>query len=218
VKEGSRAAVCANGLSGAAGWLSMPSISEIQLRVPIDQVWAALGGCQLRRGRGQAFWRGGDGYSVSLDLKRGLWFDHVDAHGGDVFALVRTALGCDFRAALRWLEDFAGISHPATPERKRCATDADWPTDLKWAQWWGLAAAQLAEDALESLPANHSERRGLTALLARIQMSDASCVAAYREWRAKDPSFTHALCHAGQRSHNRAQCALAEWINVEAAA
>ena len=31
----------------------------------IEQIWRALGGGELRRGRGRAFWRNGDGYGAA---------------------------------------------------------------------------------------------------------------------------------------------------------
>ena len=51
--------------------------------------WTKLGGGPLRGKRGKAFWRGGDGYSIALDLEKDTWFDHRDGHGGGVRALVR---------------------------------------------------------------------------------------------------------------------------------
>jgi hypothetical protein len=71
----------------------------------IIDVWQRLGGDDLRGGYGRAFWRDGDGWNVALDLKRGLWYDHVHDVGGGVLALVQTARNCDRRAALVWLEE-----------------------------------------------------------------------------------------------------------------
>jgi hypothetical protein len=72
--------------------------------VSIGEVWERLGGGKLHHGRGRAFWRGGDGWSVSVDGKGGRWFDFVTGGGGRVLRLVQTALDCDRPAALAWLE------------------------------------------------------------------------------------------------------------------
>jgi len=83
-------------------------------------VWTALGGGPLRAGRGLAFWRDGDGLSVSLQSDKRAWFDHVTATGGGILALVETVLGCDRRAALEWLADNFGIATTErTPEERR---------------------------------------------------------------------------------------------------
>ena len=44
--------------------------AEIASGVRISDVWRALGGGELR-GRGQAFWRGGDGLSVAQSDTKG---------------------------------------------------------------------------------------------------------------------------------------------------
>src|SRR5262245_1949825 len=85
-------------------------IAEIRNRADIRDVWAALGGGELRHGRGRAFWREGDGYNVSVDAGKGVWFDFVANVGGDVFALVQVVQGCDFKQALAWLAEFTGVA------------------------------------------------------------------------------------------------------------
>ena len=87
----------------------MATISELKHAANVRDVFAALGGCKLRGNRGQAFWRGGNGYSVSLDFERGLWHDFVTGDGGDVIRLVEVAQGCDFKRACAWLAEFAGM-------------------------------------------------------------------------------------------------------------
>jgi hypothetical protein len=190
----------------------MPNIPEIlRQSARIDQVWTALGGLPLRGNRGAAFWRGGRRLSVALDLRRGLWFDHAVGEGGDALALVRTVIGCDFRAAVVWLADLTGTALPDA-RRERSATDNEWNADLRWATYWKLASEQLAEDALELLPVGHSDRRGLTRLLRAIRAGDASLVREFRAWRRRDPQFTKAMCRAGERSNARLQRRLAQWI------
>ena len=56
-----------------------------------------------------ANWRDGDGFTVSIDPAQGLFYDHRDGKGGDVFDLVALNLGCGFRDSLTWLADFYGI-------------------------------------------------------------------------------------------------------------
>ena len=58
----------------AAWWGTIKMIQEIT-SVRITDVWAALGGGPLRQRRGQAFWRDGDGYNVSLNDDKGCWHD-----------------------------------------------------------------------------------------------------------------------------------------------
>ena len=62
----------------------------------IVSVWAAVGGGPLRYGRGKAFWRDGDGYSVSLNQDKNVFFDFVTSTGS-ILDLVRTVNGCDRR-------------------------------------------------------------------------------------------------------------------------
>jgi hypothetical protein len=186
-------------------------LAEIKSRASINEVWAALGGARLRGNRGQAFWRDGDGFNISLDFGKGVWYDFATHEGGDVFSLVETALGCDFRGALRWLANFSGmdISEPA-----RCArsVDTDWPNDLRWARWWKIAAETMAEWALEEPPYCHPERRGLTSLLNTIRLGDQTLVNEYREWRRRDPELTTAMCLAGRNSDARLERKLARFL------
>lgn len=72
--------------------------------ISISHVWAELGGQDLRRGRGRAFWRNGDGFNVSVDVVRGIWYDFATGKGGGVLALVETVLECGRPDALLWLE------------------------------------------------------------------------------------------------------------------
>lgn len=79
----------------------MSTLSQVNLLA----VWNALGGGSLRRGRGKAFWRSGDGFSVKLDARNGQWFDHVGGVGGGALQLVEHTLKMTRRDALAWLED-----------------------------------------------------------------------------------------------------------------
>ena len=51
------------------------STAEVLNRLKISDVYQALGGPKLRHNRGPAFWRGGDGFNVSLEDPRGVWHD-----------------------------------------------------------------------------------------------------------------------------------------------
>ena len=71
---------------------------------PIVEVWFRLGGGELRSGRGRAFYRNGEDYNVSVDSGKDVFRDFVSGASGGVLTLVETALQCDRRGALAWLE------------------------------------------------------------------------------------------------------------------
>ena len=54
---------------------------ELLERASITDVWTALGGGDLRHGRGVAFWRAGDGYNVSVNEAKGTWHETATAQG-----------------------------------------------------------------------------------------------------------------------------------------
>ncbi len=186
------------------------NIAEIKRRADIRDVWAALDGGKLRGNRGQAFWRKGDGFSVSLDADRGLWYDFVSAEGGNVFDLVEVATKCSFREAAEWLARHTGVGESCRTHRAEAT--ADWRSDLRAATWWRMAAVILAEDVLASLSPNDLARRGLTAFLQTIRLGDAALVAEYRWWRKHLPHLTAGMIRAGQRSDARVQRRLALWL------
>lgn len=86
---------------------------EIFRKLTFETVWRALGGPALAgRGderRARAFWRDGDGLSVSVHLGKKVWTDHAAGNGGGVVDLVTTVLGIDKPTAWRWLYDLAGV-------------------------------------------------------------------------------------------------------------
>jgi hypothetical protein len=184
------------------------SITEIKRRADIREVWAALGGA-LRGNRGQAFWRKGDGFSVSLDSQRGLWHDFVSGDGGDAVSLVETVRGCAFRDAVEWLADFAGVR---VTHGQHDVADNDWRSDLRDATWWSMSAVILAEDALAGADLGDPARYDLTAFVARIRLGDAALVAEFRAWRKRHPNLTHAMTRAGNMHDARVQRRLARWI------
>ena len=87
----------------------------------ILNVWAALGGGELRNRRGRAFWRDGDGYSVTLDEVKNAWYDFRDGMGGGVLSLVETVGGYSRGEALTWLERNCGLDprRALSPQEKR---------------------------------------------------------------------------------------------------
>ena len=117
-------------------------------RVAITAVWHALGGGPLRHARGKAFWRDGAGWNIAVSEAKGVWFDHVESTGGGVLALIETVLGCDHRAAVRWLADHLGIGlddrQPLSPAERRAYAQrrghaeskaqelTDWRRDTLW--------------------------------------------------------------------------------------
>jgi hypothetical protein len=105
----------------------------------IVEVWYALGGGEIRHKRGRARWRNGDGWSVSLNNDKNVWFDFVANQGGGILSLVQVALGCDRKTAFQWLADFAGVTlERLTPEegrdyaRRRNAAEAEAAALVEW--------------------------------------------------------------------------------------
>ena len=188
----------------------MVNISEVKARAHILDIWAALGGGELRGNRGQAFWRGGDGYSVSLDAKRGLWHDFVSGEGGDVIRLVETVHGCDFKQAHAWLADFTGCTPGETHHRHEI--DHDRETDLRWAHYWRLAVEPMCERVLETLPSTSPQRYGPTCLLRAVKLGDESLLNEFRKHRREYPALAAALSKAGELRNARLQRRLALWI------
>ena len=189
----------------------VPTIRERKAAANIRDVWCALGGGKLRGHRGQAFWRGGSGYSVALDPEKGLWFDHRNGVGGDSIALVMHVRQCSFRDAARWLADFAGV-RSGNLHHDHDEEDSDWRSDLRAATWWAEAVQILAEDTLAELPPWHSERRGLTQLLRSIRLGEASMVAEFRSYRQRHPKWAAGLVCAGRLHDAALQRKLALWL------
>jgi hypothetical protein len=172
-------------------------------------VWHALGGGPLRGKRGNAFWRGGDGLSVALDLSKGKWYDHRDGRGGGVLALVETALGCDRRTALQWLETNCGID----PFRPLSVDDwRNYWRERKEAVHFGIAAKALAEEILDQLDASDPTRAVQTQMLAIIRADEPVLIEEYRMWRQNYPELTRALVRAGASSRARSERRLAFYL------
>jgi hypothetical protein len=172
-------------------------------------VWNAVGGGRLRGKRGQAFWRDGDGWNISLNLERGTWYDHRDARGGGSLALVETVLGCDRRSALQWLEANCGLepTRPVSPTRHRAYLH-----ELDDAASFGIVAKALAEELLERLDACDPARFSLTQLLQAIRTGGTALLNEYRVWLVRSPELTRAMVSAGASSAARLRRRLAFYV------
>ena len=101
----------------------MATATEIVARARICDLWVALGGGELRHGRGKGFWRDGDGWNIAINESKGVFYDHAHGEGGGVLDLVQTALGCDRKRALEWLAAHQGVNldnrRPLTRHERR---------------------------------------------------------------------------------------------------
>lgn len=92
-----------------------------------DIVKAAVGirqyltdcGYTIRGNRTKATWRGGDGYTVSIDQTGRTWYDHKAAVGGSVVDLCMLVENLDKAAALHALADRYGVTLNKTKTAKR---------------------------------------------------------------------------------------------------
>jgi len=175
----------------------------------ILDVWSAAGGGPLRRNRGQAFWRNGDGWNISLDLERGTWYDHRGGRGGGSLALVETALGCDRQAALRWLETNCGLD----PMRRVSPTGVrTYRQELDDAEYFGIAAKSLAEELIDRIDAGDSARFDYTRLLDAVRAGGTALIGEYRKWLESNPALARAMVLAGTTSEARLQRRLALFV------
>lgn len=125
---------------------------------PITDVVRRLGGGEPRHGRITAFYREGDNYSVSLDDKKNVWFDHRDGVGGGVLDLVVRVLGGTRADALKWLSEHYGIPlETQTPAQRKKAIRANHKADVlageaaDWARGMRLLLEQQYRDLLEAI-------------------------------------------------------------------
>ena len=99
------------------------TLRELLGRASISDVWVALGGGELRHGRGKGFWRDGDGDNIAIKESKGVFYDHAHGEGGGVLDLIQTALGYDRKRALEWLAAYQGVNldnrRPLTRHERR---------------------------------------------------------------------------------------------------
>uniref|UniRef100_Q01TT2 DNA primase n=1 Tax=Solibacter usitatus (strain Ellin6076) TaxID=234267 RepID=Q01TT2_SOLUE len=133
----------------------MNTATEIISSVRISEVWAALGGGPLRHRRGRAFWRNGDGYSVSLSDEKGVWHDFVSGAGGGVLDLIQHVRGGRRVDALQYVAELAGLTLGSRQfsKREKRAHAAHVRQAKHLAQqcaWWVRGYAQALERAKAS--------------------------------------------------------------------
>jgi hypothetical protein len=198
-------------------------------RVKISDVYAALGGPKLRKMRGPAFWRGGDGFNVSLDDGRGVWHDFTTDEGGGVLDLVVHVRGGNRADALRWCAGLAGIplsDEPLSAEdrarwaKERRALERDLPT----ARCWRRAAVSMAEELLVSLksalfdptlPQPEIDEIGhVENMMRSLQQQDgAALVAEFGWWLQHHPGLTVAMVASAKRLERAQRRALLAYLN-----
>lgn len=191
--------------------------------IPILDAWYALGGGSLRGKRGQAFWRDGDGYSVAVNAAKGTWYDHRDGCGGGVLALVETALGCDRRAALQWLEA-EGFIEPRTltheqrlEHAQRRGTASTVALDI--AHWRSALTSELNARKLAAAQADDDEALGGAARLCNVLENGSAekIVQEFIRHRANDPAGVARLLATGRARDLEAQRITAEVVLLLAA-
>lgn len=127
-----------------------------------------------------------NGASLSLSPDDGLWNCHAGCGGGDQVEFVMRARGCDFRAALAWLNEWIGGErvNPAPVQQRQAKPAVDASPFLR-ALWgvvgesWGLVAEEPDEECAWSAPvaAWLAEERGIE--------PDAAYALGCRDWSTR---------------------------------
>jgi hypothetical protein len=204
-------------------------VGQIIDRVWISEVWRAVGGGKLQRGRGQAFWRNGDGWNISLDDAKGTWFDHAHGDGGGILGLVVLVRGGSRQDALRWLADFAGVEldSPADPKQR-----AQWireqrafKRDVADARYWVRAAILLIESDLAVEKSKLFDPTAgqpdlslidaYEAILGRVRgVGDLTLVEEYRAFKTADPHTAAAFVRWAKAQEQAEIRALERWFQT----
>jgi hypothetical protein len=190
--------------------------AEIVSHARISQVWGVLGGGEIKRNRSRAFWRSGDGWSVSLDDDKNCWFDHRDAIGGGVLDLIQHVRGGSRAEALRWLSEFYALPLNGAPRevRRRYGKARRRAPGLALAaEIWHIE--RLAE--LDELKLDAVERDDMLALeaaareddLLRNHLNATGIIRAYLNAKEKWPEHTAALVAQGKKWRRASEAALA---------
>ena len=168
------------------------SAADVIGAASICEVWEALGGGPLRFGRGNAFWRGGDGYNVALDDAKGAWYDFAKNEGGGILDLVQKVTNCNRRQALGWLADSRGL--PLDDYRFTQSERDDWAQRRRRAERaadeLALWRARLLADLRAHRNACWDSERTASAW-AREHLNDPAMA---KDWRW-DAAWSHALDH-----------------------
>ena len=144
------------------------------------------------------------------------------------------ALSITERDGLILWHDFGGCSQEAVgaalrdrgllPERERRVwTQQDYREHAiardvaSKAHYWGIAAAALAEEALEELEWFHAERAEMTRIVRICRAGGQQVVNEFRAWSHDQPALTAAMVRAGQASERRVQVAAAQALFAQEA-
>jgi hypothetical protein len=136
----------------------------------------------------------------------------ISERGGKL--LVHCFAGCDQQDVIDALRA-RGLWALAPHEKSTTEARIQWRRDCERreaAEWWARSAEALARLTLENLDSADPERAAITRLLFTIRSGLTSTLAAYDEWRAKEPTLTAAMVSAGRTSDARRQRALAMFI------
>jgi hypothetical protein len=203
------------------------AVDNILRDVKITQVYVTLTGKTPRRtgtdtARGQAVWREGDGFNVSLDDSRGVWHDFKTDEGGGVLDLVARIRGGGRQDALKWVAQFAGVGlddRPLSPaEKQRWAEQRrEVNRELPAARYWKRAAINMSEDLLSLLKArlfdptpdpedlsqpvelNGREIFDVEQMLSRLRRLDGcELTQEFTWWMEHHPGMTTGMIHAAQ--------------------
>jgi hypothetical protein len=191
------------------------TVGDMVLRVRLSVLWRDLGGGELHRGRGRAFWRGGDGLSVSVNEQKRLWYDHKTKEGGGVLDLFRKVWGCSRQEAIQKLSEYTGVPLVDAPPLSTndrallAAKNRAIAVELPRALLWKRTALALAEETLTSLKeSTFDSRKSMSVAVGSIaywtaksarwkQLDGEDLVIEYDDWRRRNPSFTEAMVKAG---------------------
>ncbi len=182
----------------------MTTADDIVSRVTISAVWRALGGGELRHGRGRAFWRPkAAGLNVSVNDARGVWHDFKTDEGGGVLALIQRVCGGTRQDALWWLAERFGLpleDRPLTPAaRQRYARAAELAPALARSAWlwWKGRRSELEDMKRAAIDGEHIDIDALAMSareLYRFEHLDAEAVVrAYLAAAKADPIGTAAI-------------------------
>ena len=127
------------------------NITGVLKQVRISQVWTALGGGPLRSNRGRAFWRDGDGLTISLDDTKGCYYDHRDNADGGILDLIQLVRGWTRSEAAEWLFDLAGVERPQLSQAAKA----------QWRRGRAAAAAEASDFTRWRRDTEHSLRCNL---------------------------------------------------------
>lgn len=198
--------------------------AELVEQVKITEVWALLGGGKIIRNRARAFWRGGDGLSVSVHAGRNAWYDHRDNVGGGVLDLIATVRQCGKAEAAAWLAGQTGASLDglrADPQEKR--EYAQFMRDLPKAKLWRRAYIDLTKEILARVKAalfdpteprpGVGEVRYFEDLLREVRaLADRALVDRFRSEWTLAPRTTEALIDIARHRETAQRQALAQFM------